>query len=262
MARYAKGYIPTPPDRVGLGHPHHLMSAAPLPASASVPLGPVQNQGNAGSCVGNSVATAVQAAAGQPFGELPARRYVYAMARAKGFGQPLTDDGAIIADAIESLAEVGYPPESAMPYTDDPIAINQMPNFESIREAVDQAPIMVTGAYRITSTGSARVRDVATAIAAGHVVVWGTELDEAFEELGPNDVWPGVTGAVIGGHAMDLAKYRTNAASKFEFSSRSSWTEDFADNGSAWVSQDAIASSHASDFWVIAVSKKLAAEVA
>lgn len=265
MPRFHKGYRPTPathPGGRGLGHPNHLLGALSLPASAAVPLGPVVDQGDASSCVGNSTAIAIQAAGGQPFGDLPARRYLYAMARAKGSGQPLVDEGAIIADAFGAASEVGYPAESAMPYTDDPIAINAMPDLEAIREAIDQAPSMVNGAYRIVTSGAARVRDVAAAIAAGHCVVWGTELDQAFEDLGPRDVWPGVRGMPIGGHAMVLWAYRTNPVGRLEFASRSSWTASFADGGSAWCAESAISSPDADDFWIVSVARKLDKAVA
>lgn len=259
MGRFFRGCKPSPPHKTGLGAPDHLLGAMSLPEAASVPMPPVVDQGMASSCVGNACAVAVQAAAGQPFGERPSRRYVYALARARNGENQLIDEGAQIAEAFGAMAEAGYPPESAMPYTDDPIEINAMPAIEALREAIDQAPVMVAGAYRITSTGARRVRDVAAAIAAGHCVVWGTELDQPFEDLGPDDVWPGVTRSGIGGHAMILHAYRTNAAGRTEFASRSSWTADFADGGSAWVSEGAVASTYASDFWIVAVAKKLEA---
>jgi hypothetical protein len=256
MGRFAYGWKPSPPHKVGLGHPEHLRAMAPLPDTIMLPTPPCLDQGNAGSCVGNSVASALQAAAGEPWGALPARRFIYAMARARAGENPLTDDGAEIAEAFAALAEVGYPPESVMPYTDDPILINERPNFEALHEAIDQAPLVLTGAYRLASTGEQRVLDVRAALAARRYVVWGTYLDQAFEGLGASDVWPGVVGKILGGHAMYFHGYAP-WKSGFKFPSRSSWQDTFGDGGSGWVSEDAIASSDSSDYWVAEFAPKL-----
>lgn len=268
-----KGYKPSPPDAVGLGHPHHLLGATPLPSSAEAPTPPVIDQGQTSSCTGNSTAVAIQAAQSKALGlpagqwsELPSRLQLYYDARAIE-NNTGADDGAAISDIFDAARVVGVCPESQWPFCTldadgtptNPQVITTQPDAEAYRAAADQK--IVSGAYRITSEGVQRVQDIKAAIAAGHLVVWGTRLDQAFEELQPGDVWPGVTGADIGGHAMFLHAYAPYASGT-KFASRSSWGPDFADNGSAWVSDAAIIDANAQEFWVVAVVDPFAKEVA
>jgi hypothetical protein len=250
--KFAKGLIPSPDHRVGLGHPSHLLGAA-VPSAAEVELGPVVDQGNLGSCTGNSSAVAIQhamtKAAGLPSGQwtpLPSRLFLYYSARAIE-GSTGDDAGAMISDIFEGAALLGVPPESAWTYSDDIAKATSQPDWNAFRLAADQR--MVKGAWRISSSGAQRVQDVKAAIAAGYPVVWGTSLDQPFEELGATDVWPGVTGQEIGGHAMLLWRFDGDV-----FWTRSSWGAAFADAGSARIAADAVASPNASDFWVVATA--------
>lgn len=269
--RFAKGHIPSPRHLVGLGHPLHL-SAVPIPPAASADIPPPVDQGMIGSCTGNSSAIAIQVgqarALGLPHGqfhELPSRLFLYYGARALE-ASTTEDAGAMIADIFEAAARLGFPPESAWPYPDVNLAnpaeqlaaVVAQPSFAAYEAANDQK--IVRGAHRILSEGQALADDVARAIAAGSLVVWGTELDQAFEDLQPGDVWPGVTGPVIGGHAMVLHAYEPWLTTR-RYKTRSSWG-DWCDGGSAWVSQAAITSPHASDFWVVDVIAPYSTEVA
>lgn len=263
MSRFAKGMIPSPAHRVGLGDPLHL-SAVAMPTSASVPIPPPIDQGGLGSCTGNSSAMAIQVemarALGKPNGpwpELPSRLFLYFHARAEE-GTTDQDAGAMISDIFDAAAKLGFPPESAWSYPDANASDDAMlakataqPDWNAYRRAADQR--FIQGAHRITSTGQARADDVARAIAAGSVVVWGTDLDQQFEDLTPSQTWGGVHGPVIGGHAMFLHKYETLPDGARRYMTRSSWG-DWCDNGSAWVAQSAITSSHASDFWVVSLA--------
>jgi hypothetical protein len=250
----AKGYIRSPSHVVGLGHPDHL-TALPVPTSGEVALGPVVDQGKLGSCTGNSTAVAIQAKMPKINGAwapLPSRLWLYFGARAleDSIDQ---DAGAMISDIFGWAAKMGYPPETAWAYpdvnADEATQLAKcvaMPDWRAFQLAADQK--VIKGAYRLASTGQARVDDVKRAIAAGYPIVWGTSLDQAFEDLLPTHVWPGVRGASIGGHAMVLHRFDGDI-----FWSRSSWTADFADNGSARVSAEAVASPDADDFWLVEV---------
>lgn len=247
------GHLPSPEEHVGLGPLMGLVSTAPIPKEAMEPL-PAPLLQLFSDCVANAGAMAILhatwVALGRPIGqwpELPSRAWLYALARLNG-GQQLTDDeGTYIFSLFQSVALVGYPRESQWAYGPDHLSAK--PDIDAVKNSADQR--LVTGARRIISTGDQRVSDVATAIAGGSTVVLGTMLDQEFEYLGANDVWPGVTGTVIGGHAMVGHGYRTNSKGRLEFSLRSSWGDDFADKGSAWVSQDAVASRNMSDLWIV-----------
>ncbi len=261
MSRFGKGLIASPAHRRGLGAPLHL-SAVPIPASASVRLPPPIDQGALGSCTGNSTAMAIQVemarAAGNPNGpwpELPSRLFLYFNARAEE-GSIGEDSGAMLADVFDAAAKLGFPQESAWSYPDPNDADALLakciaqPDWNAYRRAADQR--IVAGAHRIDSIGQMLADDVARAIAAGSVVVWGTELDQPFEDLTPSQTWPGVTHSVIGGHAMFLHEYETLSNGTRRYKTRSSWG-NWCDNGSAWVAQAAITSPRASDFWVVSL---------
>jgi len=246
--RYGKGHIPSPPHKFGLGHPKAMLAAAAAPLSAAVPMPPVVDQVQTSSCTGNAFAVATQEAmtrtANLPqWVPLPSRLFPYYGARALE-GTTGEDSGAMLSDIFAEAARMGVPPESMWTFSEDLAKITAAPDWEAIRAAADQR--IVKGAWRIQSIGSSRINDVKAAIAAGNPVVWGTELDMAFEELGPTDVWPGVTGEIIGGHAMVLHKYDGDV-----FWTRSSWGAGFADAGSARIRASAVGSPNASDFWVV-----------
>lgn len=227
------------------------------PTSGDVPLGPVLNQGDTSSCTGNSSALAIQARMPRmpdgSFAPLPSRLWLYYFARAKE-NDTAQDDGAQLADVFAAAAALGFPPESAWSFSEDLAKITAHPDYTAAFEAADQR--LIKGAYRITTRGDQRVANVKAAIHLGHPVVWGTSLDEAFMDLGPTDVWPGLTGPSVGGHAMVLHRFDGDM-----FWTRSSWGEDYADGGSARITADAVASSAASDFWVVETAPKFSVVV-
>lgn len=271
---YGKGYIPSPDEAVGLGHPpSQLFGAAPLPEYASVPLGPVLDQGQTSSCTGHATAVAIQAAQTRALWEqkkaetgstktleealsegliewspLPSRLMLYFDGRTR-IGAQNEDGGAVISDLFDACAAVGVCAERDWPF--DLSKINTKPDSEAQHAAADQR--IVEGAYRITSTGQQRVEDVKRALAAGHHVVWGTYLDMAFERLKPGMVWPGLTGPNVGGHAMVLWEFGPHGAESY-FMTRSSWSKGWCENGSARISEKAVASQYARDFWVVVLA--------
>lgn len=240
---YRLGCIPSHPDKLGLGHYANIIGA---PKSGDVPLGPALDQADSSTCTCNAAMVAIQARmprkADGSFAPLGSRLFAYYGSGA--LEGDTTDTGRQIADVFTALARLGFPEEQFWPFSDNPTKINTHPNYTAYYAAADQR--VITGAHRITTRGNQRIENVKAAIAAGHPVVWGTALDDAFMNLGASDVWPGLRGPSIGGHAMVLHRY--DGAILW---SRSSWTDGYADGGSARVHQDAVASSDASDFWVV-----------
>jgi hypothetical protein len=263
--KYALGRIPSPKydDAWGLGHPHHL-KVAPIVTEASV-ITTCVNQLELGACVGNSVAVGLQTemtrALALPFGqfvELPSRLYLYGLARGR-IGTYGEDSGAMISDAFYGATKLGFPPESAWSYPAKGSSFEEQlakctADMDTMvyHRAADQK--LVKGAYRLASTGQELADDIARAIALGQVVAWGTDLDMAFQLLEGTQVWPGVTGEIIGGHAMLLRAFKPDPLHPGQrlYGSLSSWDIDFADHGTAWVRQSAIVNAvHASEHWVI-----------
>jgi hypothetical protein len=267
MARQFKlGYRPSPPGWIGLGHPHHLAAAA-VPEYAYVELPPAIDQGNSSSCTGNSSAVAICAAmahaAGMPSGqfpELPSRLFLYFGARWY-INETDQDNGAEIHSIFDAAAKLGVPPESAWPFSDKLADVIRQPDMNAYHKAADQK--LITGVWKISSSGTDRVDDVARALASGAAVVWGTALDNAVFDLenNPDGVWPGVTGAVIGGHAMILQSVEPWKQGERRLLSRTSWGQ-FGRQGSFYVSENAVASPNASDFLVVQLAPQYSDKVA
>lgn len=247
------GHVESPADKFGLGPLHGIdLTAGPLPDEWHEPLPDALDQ-LFQDCVANATAVAIchaqWAADGRKPGkwpEIPSRSFLYAVTRLAGGQSLLEDNGSMIHSAFEAVGQLGFPRESAWDY--GPHRLHQAPDWEVLRDSLDQ--LVVAGAHRIVSTGGRRVLDVATAIAAGSVVVLGSKLDDAFFDLKWSDVWVGCTGTIRGGHAMLAHAFRRTAVNRLQFALRSSWGTGFADNGSAWVDEGAIASTNTSDLWI------------
>lgn len=236
------------PRRVrGLGHlDFTLGGVVPLRESSEVEMPAAIDQGPLGSCTANAWGVAVQAQMPKVAGEwqeLLSRLMLYYGERAIE-GSISDDSGAVLSDGARFLTEVGICRESKWPY--DVSRFKERPSFEAFVEAHRHQGI--AGAHRLDEDDPHLVYNIAAAIDAGFPVVWGTELDQAFEDLKPGEVWPGVTEQVVGGHAMVLTAQRDYGK---EFKSQSSWTPDFCENGSAWVSAGAVSSRAAGDYWVV-----------
>lgn len=256
--RYGKGYKPSPPDKIGKGHPFGLLSAMAIPDTIDIELPPAVDQGGSQSCTGNASAVAICEAMrtdkSEPFPELPSRLFLYFNARAS-VGDQGDDGGAYVHAIFEEAAVLGYPPESAWTFSDQFARVTERPQWAAYRAAADQRMDLNLEAYRLSSVGRARCDAVDRALASGYTVVFGTDVDEAFEALGALDVWPGIRGEVLGGHCMVIHRRRIRPTRR-QYALRSSWRASFADHGSAWVDEDAIASPHASDLWIVRVAKK------
>jgi hypothetical protein len=186
------------------------------------------------------------------FPELPSRLFLYYGGRAD-IGETKRDEGAMIHSLFDCAQKLGVPPESAWPFSDKLGDIIKQPGWEAIQAAADQK--IVDGAYRISTLGTERADDVARALGQGATVVWGTALDNAVFDLenNPGGVWPGVRGAIIGGHAMVLHAHEPWQNGQRKFLSRTSWGP-FGKDGSFWVSEDAVTSPNASDLWVVSLA--------
>ena len=260
----ATGWRASPKSWRGLGHPNHLR-ATKLPPAAYVPLPPALDQGNAGSCTGNSfaiglkhgmdmvtgAAQAVSASVRQDYEggvELPSRLFLYGNARMRE-GTFDQDAGAMLSDVADGAQRIGYCRESYWPYKDDLLSVTTRPSWSAYQHAAGQK--VVKGMWRLDEDDSL-IPTIKAALASGQVVVWGTRLDEAFMNLRAGQIWPGVRGREVGGHAMVIHAYDDSDV----FRTRSSWTADFADGGSAQISSEAVSAGE--EFFVIALAPEYA----
>ena len=250
LDRYYGGCRPSRPTARGTHMPHEMAPIGnPTPDSVdrSALLPEVLNQGQQGSCTGHGVSEGIWAAmnAVAPV-ERPSPRWLYDLGRAVD-GTPLTEDaGSNVASVLHGAVGIGVVKNSDNPYTDSVLYTPKSDWPEQERLAFDQR--IVEGTARITATGAALVDACRAALAAGYLPVFGTDVDNAFETLGSHDVWPGCKGQSLGGHCMVLTGYQTVKV-RTQFRIRNSWGLGWADNGSCWCDQDALAGFW--DVWIV-----------
>lgn len=186
-------------------------------------------QGRAGSCVATALDRCVdmclrrtlfqQGSTVQP--PKLSRRFVYANARvgsnflAGNARTAITDSGCMPRVAMSTIQTQGYPTEDLFPYTDDPLAINEIPSPEVYRAAFDQIGLEFA---RIDSVGDQKVADVAAALNAGFPVLFGMTVDPAFMEWkggAPIDVVD-LRDPADGGHMLSCYRVDTDGNPWFD----------------------------------------------
>ena len=207
---------------------------------------PIENQGAAGSCVGNSVVGALeflQIRNGMPYTDL-SRLFVYYNSRLM-HGDADKDDGTYIRIAMGTLSSLGTCSEKKWPYDLSNLFIR--PSWGAYREAY---PHKITSYYRIQEThGQALVDAIKRALRAQHVVVFGMLVDDAYINVGSNGVvaMPKKDRGTVGGHAQVIVGYDDNQR---RWIVRNSWGTYWGDRGYAYVPYDYLDASDANDFWV------------
>lgn len=230
-----------------------LAKVAARPAQASLRhlIVEILDQGPLGSCVANAGAQAVRAALVHGGAANPAalsRLFAYYYARAISPGSTQVDSGTEIRCFFDVIRKIGFCPEDAWPY--DVAQFARMPPPETHQQAIDQKTAV--GYYSITSIGRQRVEDVCNAIAAGHLVVFGTQVGAAFANYAPGA--PAVDPPVdwLGGHALCVVGYRPGAApGTIDFEVVNSWSEGWGDRGFCWMSEAYMAWDETRDLWIV-----------
>ncbi len=252
------GWKPDPPKAPGERPDHDaeptLRAAPPPPPSWSLRdyIPDILDQSAANSCVGNAIPQALRAShiqQGIAAPELASRLFGYYNSRAY-HGSKEADEGTYLRTFFQALNKFGFCAERHWPY--DLAHINDMPPWSAYKAGLDQSSPTVY--QRISSVGRARVDDVKRAIAAGHVVCFGTDVTMAFasNQLGSAPLEPpGVGDEIAGGHAMCLAGYDGD-----EFDVVNSWGDGWGEDGWCRFSASYVAWPGTNDLWIVAVAPR------
>ena len=238
---------PTPADHPARSSPQVEALSPKLGASSAVPDAvdisagvEILDQGNTNTCAAQAVAQAIRLAAGLG-SPLPSRRYLYRCAVGYAHwhrGELVEDAGTMFGDVLSGAWLAGLVPESAWPWDEAHPLADMPPGVLRAGADHEWAP---EGGYAPLLDSQA----VRRALAAGHPVVFGLLVDEAFLETdGPALV--STLGEPIGGHAMVAVGY-----SREGLIVANSYGRNWRAGGFATIAWDLIDGNRAVDFWAI-----------
>lgn len=220
-----------------------------LPKSVSrIGLGnPIEDQGNLGSCTGNSSTSALEIVLGKTCPQL-SRLMAYYNARVidKTVG---SDDGAYIRSVIKGLVQNSVSTEALWPYV--PSKFKVRPYSDALADALKRwNQTKQTLEYVRLST----LKDVKTALATRNPVVFGFMVPESFENLPKSALLrlPSKGEESLGGHAVMACGYSDTATDPYIWV-RNSWGPDWGLQGYFKMTQDWFTDSRrlVDDMWVI-----------
>jgi C1A family cysteine protease len=254
MASRKLGYLPDPPDPRDLDlRQLALPQVLPYAMSLRGHVERVLDQGSTQACVAHALAQSIRVAesyAGVKIA-LPSRLFIYYNSRRQhGNGLLVSDSGTYLRTAAAGLQKLGAPPETAWAFSDSMLRVNRRPAFNAYMSAHSRRG---GGYFRISESGSDRVRAIKTALCAGLPVVFGTRVGKSFlESKGPKIIdRPPATESIAGGHAMAIIGYEGHDEHSTLFEVVNSWTPEWRDQGFCQLTEQYITWTFTSDLWCV-----------
>jgi hypothetical protein len=200
----------------------------------------IKDQGATSSCVGQSIATAMQIAYIQDYKPCPPLSASFVYYNARFDENDLTDNGTYIRLAMRSVMKIGLCEEANWSFSS--LNINKKPSILAYRSAMAQRGLR--GYYRIQPTD---LQSVIAAIHARKPIVAGWNIGEKFFAAG---TYVDKTMLGTAGHAMVIAGHRLLNGKDY-FKIINSWGTGFGSNGFVWADVDFVSS--AKDMWAVDV---------
>jgi len=251
------GWSPDLPDHRDLTYaaPHAVAKALPVHVDMTPQCPPVYDQGQLGSCTGNSIAGAVQ------FEQLklkvpdfnPSRLFIYYNERVIEH-TVASDAGAQIRDGIKSVAKLGVCSEELWPYSDQNTDPDPCPSCPYAKKPTAEC---YTAAKKTTVNLYQRLTPILNTLkgclAEGYPFVFGFTVYQSFEseEVAKTGIvpMPAPNEQTVGGHAVLAVGYDD---AKQQFIIRNSWGTSWGIKGYFRMPYAYLTDPNlADDFWTI-----------
>lgn len=238
------GFLAQPKDdRDRLYMPFHSAESLPPRVDLSALCPPIVNQGELGSCVANSTASAFRFALKKQRRRdfQPSRLFIYYNARLIG-GTEGEDSGTYIRDGFKTIGKDGVCVESSWKY--DIVKFAEKPPARTYKSAERHQAIE----YKAVEQNLASLKGC---IADGFPFVFGFSVYASFERVGKDGImpYPQYAEQYLGGHAVYSCGYN-DATERFKIGN--SWGVRFGDKGYFYMPYSFITNRRmASDFWAI-----------
>ena len=239
------GWVPDTPDYRDLTY---AAPAATLPPKADLrpQCPPVYNQGNLGSCTGNSIAGAIQFERMKQDltpNFVPSRLFIYYNERVIE-GTVSSDNGAAIRDGIKTVATLGACPEPQWPYVISKFAVK--PPAKAYKSALTDRAVQ----YQRVSRSLDQMKGC---LASGYPFVFGFSVYDSFESAAVAKTgvvpMPKPSEKLRGGHAVLAVGYDDSSG---RFTVRNSWGASWGMAGYFTMPYEYLTNGGLSDdFWTI-----------
>ena len=234
-----------PEDQRDFVSQRHLQAPTEIPTEFVNPQIPIYDQGNIGSCVGNTVCACFRFEAYQLLKDYsfnPSRLFAYYNARLVQ-GWQNEDSGAYVRDGFKVLNKYGVAVENDWPYNTNDFA--KKPTPEVYTKALNNLAVEYAAVPQTLDA-------IKRTLVSGAFVGFGFDVYSSF--FGN---WSNTTGdmpipkkgeRLEGGHAVTIVGY---SDAKQSFYVQNSWGTAWGKNGYFWMPYSYALSKNASDFWCI-----------
>lgn len=213
-------------------------------------MGPVQDQGDLGSCTAHAALAIMSYYQRKTFNKSVdlSRLFLYKVTR--NLAKKRGDVGAELRTTMQALVMFGAPPEEYMPY--DIVKFDLEPTAFMYGLADDFKATTYVRHDHVGVSPDTTLSSIKQSLEKEIPVMFGMTVYKSFPGIGAADDHSGVIpyptskDRVDGGHAMVLVGYDD---AKNSFLVRNSWGPNWGDHGYGWLPYKFVTSGIASDFW-------------
>jgi hypothetical protein len=160
---------------------------------------------------------------------------------------PLGDVGSQPSTGVAMMQKFGVPTEQAWPF--DPNKVNVRPPVDVLEKA---GGFVLQDLYRINATGDDLIAAIAASISAGYPVIFGADVDQAFEDYNGSGQIVQSAAQTLGGHMLTALAYDFSSKTK-NIVGGNSWGTTWGNAGFFNMNPSFLTDPRTSDFYVVVV---------